>query len=165
MLYSPSLPPSLFSLASSACSHSIPLPTEAESRSSGIAAQPTQEPILAGAGPEPLHRHCPGRELLSKVWLMAVPSRHRSSHFPSVHRWGCWCYPWCMDPHGVSPQPTLTPWWHLWVIAEQSIAGALVKTAGHGMGQQCPLKPLRFMHALKCFAKSTPPHWGWNSSH
>lgn len=114
MLYSPSLPPSLFSLASSPCSHSIPLPTEAESRSSGIAAQPTQEPILAGAGAEPLHRRCPGRELLGKAQLTRVPSPHRSSHsqwtsrvpmFPDVQTWGCWCYPWCIHLH-ASGSPT-----------------------------------------------------------
>lgn len=32
---------------------------EAESRSSGFAAQPTREPLLAGAGSEPPHKGCP----------------------------------------------------------------------------------------------------------
>lgn len=50
--------PPLFSLASSPCSHSIPLPVEAESHGSGFAAQPTRELLLAGAGPEPPHRRC-----------------------------------------------------------------------------------------------------------
>lgn len=48
-----------------------------------------------------------------------------------------------------------------------SVTGAPIRTVVWVMTRvsSVPLKPLRFMCALKCFAMSAPWLWGWDSSH
>lgn len=166
MLYSPSLPPSLFSLASSPCSHSIPLPTEAESAALALQLSPRRSRSLLGLD----RSHCSGAALaepLSKAWPLQVPSWHRSpTHwghctapkFPNAQTRGCWCYPivhgpTCLSIPSAHNDTVVAP------LGDTSQSQLLV-SAGGGTVSSVPLKPLRFMHALKCFAKSTPPRWG-----
>lgn len=64
------------------------------------------------------------------------------------------------------PRHTQTLWWHPWPIPVRvSCQNVRYRQRVMAWVSSVPLKPLRFMHALKCFAKSTPPRWGWDSSH
>lgn len=171
MLYSPSLPPSLFSLASSPCSHGIPLPTEAESRSSGIAHSPRRSRSSLELG----WSHCtalaessrqspaPGSALsgqsIHSLGTLHVPHFLMSKQGAA----GAPCVP--QHPRGVPSAHTDTVVAPLGYTSDSQLLVLWERQRVMARVGSVPLKPLRFMHALKGFAKSTPPRWGWDSSH
>lgn len=176
----PSHPP-LFSLASSPCSRSIPLPTGAESPGSDSAAQPTQSCSL----PELDRSRRTGAALCKepprRAYILQMPSLCRSSHlqevshvpsYPHAQTWGCCCHLWCMHPcTSTSPVHLLGIHRHHSGTTGRyqlvSVTGAPIRTVVWVMTRvsSVSLKPLRFMCALKCFAMSAPWLWGWDSSH
>lgn len=152
----PSHPP-IFSLASSPCSHSIPLPTEAESCGSGFAVRPMREPFLARAGPEPSYRRCP-------VQRTARQSPARTNAFPIVDCLTCdrrcmsptspvpkhgaagvtrsACTHTCLSIPGALPRHMQAPWRHRWVIPAgvSHWCSSKDSSPGHGLGQQRPFE-------------------------
>ena len=151
----PSHPP-LFSLASSPCSHSIPLPTEAESRGSGFAAQPTREPLLAGAGPEPPHRRCPAQRAAQQsparadtfpVQIIPLTTDAACPRLPLWPDTGLLVSPTVHAPMrlgipGAPPRHTQAPWRHRRVIPAGVSHWCSSKDSGpgHGTGQQRPFE-------------------------
>lgn len=155
----------------------FPLPTEAESPGSGSAAQPTPELLLARAGPEPPHRRCPAQGATQKslcsenaILVQIIPLARGivCPQLPPCPNMGLLVSPVVHAPTHLSI-PSAPPW-HSGTAGRYQlvlVTYAPMRTVVWLMTRvnSVPLKLLRFMRALKCFAMSAPPLWAQDSSH